>query len=277
MIEDLKESYYLGCYTKVVNDSTSFRKEDEEVEFIVLRSRLALNQIDFVLNATRSQANNVQKGINMLANALKLQDDQEILNLLDTADKSLLKLSDYYAICIAIIHLRVKNYTDALMVLNGVEHDEAVALRIQSLISINRIDLAESELPDIKDPNLSKVCAAHIGIVKGGDSARDSLYSIQDISDRGISTPLLQNMLAACFFAVGEWENASSAMIVASEKFTSDETTIINQAVALSHGTDYEKLQTQLNLVRSLKNPYTAGIEEMLKDFDQTAARLQAD
>ncbi|KAK8848231.1 Coatomer subunit epsilon [Tritrichomonas musculus] len=275
MIEELKETYYLGSYTKVVNDSTSYKKDDEEVEFIVLRSRLALNQIDFVLNATRAQTNNVQKGINLLANALKLSSQEEIQNLLGNIDQSLLQISDYYAICVAIIHLRINNYLDALSILDGVQHDEAVALRIQVLLSINRNDLAEAEISNIKDPNLSKICMAQIGIVKGGDAARDSLYSLQDIADRGISTPLLQNMLASCFFAVGEWENAASTMIVASEKFPNDEATQINQAVALSHGTDFEKLQTQLSLIKSLKNSYANTLNDMLKDFDETAARLK--
>lgn len=275
MIEELKETYYLGSYTKVVNDSTSYKKDDEEVEFIVLRSRLALNQIDFVLNATRAQTNNVQKGINLLANALKLSSQEEIQNLLGNIDQSLLQISDYYAICVAIIHLRINNYLDALSILDGVQHDEAVALRIQVLLSINRNDLAEAEISNIKDPNLSKICMAQIGIVKGGDTARDSLYSLQDIADRGISTPLLQNMLASCFFAVGEWENAASTMIVASEKFPNDEATQINQAVALSHGTDFEKLQTQLSLIKSLKNSYANTLNDMLKDFDETAARLK--
>lgn len=275
MIEELKETYYLGSYTKVVNDSTSYKKDDEEVEFIVLRSRLALNQIDFVLNATRAQTNNVQKGINLLANALKLSSQEEIQNLLGNIDQSLLQISDYYAICVAIIHLRINNYLDALSILDGVQHDEAVALRIQVLLSINRNDLAEAEISNIKDPNLSKICMAQIGIVKGGDAARDSLYSLQDIADRGISTPLLQNMLASCFFAVGEWENAASTMIVGSEKFPNDEATQINQAVALSHGTDFEKLQTQLSLIKSLKNSYANTLNDMLKDFDETAARLK--
>lgn len=275
MIEELKESYYLGSYTKVVNDSTSYRKDDEEVEFIVLRSRLALSQNDFVINATRGQTNNVQKGINLLANALKLTNEEEIQTLLSNIDRSLLQISDYYAICVATIYLRMNNYLDALSVLDGVAHDEAVALRIQALLSINRSDLAENEIANIKDPNLSKICMAQIGIVKGGDAARDSLYSLQDISDRGISTPLLQNMLASCFFAVGEWENAASTMIVASEKFPNDEATAINQAVALSHGTDFEKLQTQLALIKSFKNSYANTINDLLQDFDETATRLQ--
>ena len=93
MIDELKESYYLGSYTKVINDSSSFKKDDEEVEFIVLRSRLALNQIGIVINATNGQTNNVQKAINLLATSMKLSDQKEIQNLIQNADSSLLKIS----------------------------------------------------------------------------------------------------------------------------------------------------------------------------------------
>ena len=276
-LEDLKESYYFGAYSKVISDSASLRSSDPEVEFLVLRSRLAQNQVDFVLNATRSQANNVQKALNLLANVLKAGNDDKIRQILADADKSLLQLSEHYAICVGIAYLRIGAYTEALNVLNGIEHDEAIALKIQALIGINRVDLAEEELPNIKDQNLSKVCAAHVGIINGGDSARDVLYAIQDILDRGISTPLLHNLVAGCFFAIGEWENATNAMTVAIEQFPNDESTNINQAVVLSHGTEYEKLHTQLELIKSFNNPYTNELNEMLKDFDQTASRMQSE
>ena len=60
----------------------------------------------------------------------------------------------------------------------------------------------------------------------------------------------------------------------ASENFPNDDSIMINQAVALHRGTDYEKLKQQIQMVMSLNNSYTKSINDMLKDFDDTASRL---
>ena len=117
MTDELKELYYLGFYTKVVNEAASAKKGDEEVEFVVLRSRLALNQIDFVLNSTKPLANPVQKGVNLLARAIKAGSPEKVDALLGEVDQALVRTSPLYAVCIGIINLRIDRISEALEVL----------------------------------------------------------------------------------------------------------------------------------------------------------------
>ena len=281
MSDELKELYYLGFYTKVVNDAASAKKGDEEMEFIVLRSRLALNQIDFVLNATKTLSNPVQKGINMMAKAIKSGTQEGAEGALQDIDESLARTSALYAVCVGIINLRIERFGEALEALNGVEHDEAASVRIQALLSINRADLASTEVSGITQPILAKVCKAYVGLCTDKESAHEALLEFQDLAEsfaRYGDSPLLSNAIAVCHFVLGEWESGCSAIEAASEKFPSDEVTQINRAVALAHTTEYDKLKTQIEMIQSFqKNKYKAKLDEMLRDFDETAARLQTD
>ena len=96
----------------------------------------------------------------------------------------------------------------------------------------------------------------------------------RDIADRLPLSPLLANAISCCYCALGEWDNAQMSIQNASENFPNDDSIMINQAVALHRGTDYEKLKQQIQMVMSLNNSYTKSINDMLKDFDDTASRL---
>ena len=279
MTDELKELYYLGFYTKVVNEAASAKKGDEEVEFVVLRSRLALNQIDFVLNSTKPLANPVQKGVNLLARAIKAGSPDKVDALLGEVDQALVRTSPLYAVCIGIINLRIDRISEALEVLNCVEHSEAAAVRIQALLAINRADLAEAEVANISEPIQAKVCKAFVGVCKDKESAHESLLEFQDLAEsfaRYGESPLLANAIAVCHFVLGEWESGCSAIEAAAEKFPSDESTAINRAVALAHTTEYEKLKEQIAVIQSFeRNRYKTKLDEMLREFDERAAMLQ--
>ena len=279
MTDELKELYYLGFYTKVVNEAASAKKGDEEVEFVVLRSRLALNQIDFVLNSTKPLANPVQKGVNLLARAIKAGSPEKVDALLGEVDQALVRTSPLYAVCIGIINLRIDRISEALEVLNCVEHNEAAAVRIQALLAINRADLAEAEVANMSEPIQAKVCKAFVGVCKDKESAHESLLEFQDLAEsfaRYGESPLLANAIAVCHFVLGEWESGCSAIEAAAEKFPSDESTAINRAVALAHTTEYEKLKEQIAVIQSFeRNRYKTKLDEMLREFDERAAMLQ--
>ena len=279
MTDEIKELYYLGFYTKVVNEAASAKKADEEVEFVVLRSRLALNQIDFVLNSTKPLANPVQKGVNLLARAIKAGSPDKVDALLGEVDQALVRTSPLYAVCIGIINLRIDRISEALEVLNCVEHSEAAAVRIQALLAINRADLAEAEVANISEPIQAKVCKAFVGVCKDKESAHESLLEFQDLAEsfaRYGESPLLANAIAVCHFVLGEWESGCSAIEAAAEKFPSDESTAINRAVALAHTTEYEKLKEQIAVIQSFeRNRYKTKLDEMLREFDERAAMLQ--
>ena len=276
-VGELRERFYLGFFNKVIDASGSFDKGNEEVEFLVLRSRLGQNQVDFVLNTTKSQTTPVQKGVHLLCQSIKSSNKEEVISLLETVDHSLVQNSKYYAICVGIINMHIERYPEVLEVLNSVEDSEAASLRVQALLNINRVDLAETELPQVTDPILRSLCSAYVALYKGEEETKNALFSLLDLSERFEPSPILMNLIAVCHFSIGEWENGQNAILSASEQFPNDEATAINLAVSLSHTSPGQRLSTQLSLIKNFKNAYNSSIEEMLKTFDETASRLETD
>jgi hypothetical protein len=280
MTEEIASLYYLGYYARAAQEGAAAQKEDEEVESIVLRSRLAQNQIDLVINTTNSLGTAVHKGVNLLARSMKAGSKAEINQLLSQKDESLLRLSAVYAICVATIALRIQRFPDVLEVLNGVSHPEAAALRIQALLGISRVDLAEGELGNVTHDVLSKICRGYISLYKNADAVRHSLNDFEDLRDsyKGYgNSSLLCNAIAVCCYALGDWTTGCQYIQGFLENGINDEVSAVNLAVGLAHtATKVEELKTQIDIVRNYeRSGYRAKIDEMLKDFDATAARLQ--
>jgi hypothetical protein len=100
MTQDLEVSYYLGYYAYLVSQPT-LKSDNEDLEFLILRSRLALGQIDSVLLSTSSESNPTRKGINLLGKSLKTSSSSEIEAILAHRDEKLHKTSENYGICLS--------------------------------------------------------------------------------------------------------------------------------------------------------------------------------
>lgn len=273
-MEEIHDSFYAGLYAKVLADTKDIKKLDEFTEFMVLRSRIFCGQIDFVINQVKAQSSDMHKGVYLLAQSKKCNNVTEISNLLPKDDETTVATSPYYAICKAMLLIQTENISEALIILSGHKNDEAIAEKIHCLLLLNRPDIAQKELENISSQILRNIWTALVSLYLEKEEVRKSLYSLQDIADRLPLSPLLANAIACCYSALGEWDMAQMTIQNAAENFPNDESVIINQAVALHRGNDYEKLKTQVQMVMSLNNDYTKNINEMLKDFDDTVARL---
>ena len=91
------------------------------------------------------------------------------------------------------------------------------------------------------------------------------------------STPLLQNAIACCHYALEGWDNGSSEIESFLSKFPNNKAGQINRASGLGHQDDYDAFCQQVALVRSQKSSYNDQLNELLKDFDSTASRLTSE
>lgn len=272
-IEELRDLFSLGLYSNVIDEASSISKGDEEAEFLLLRSRIVRDPLDFVINTTKAGTTPVQKGIHFLAESLKITVKEKLESYLEDADMDLAKNSQYYSICVAIVNLRASRNIEALEVLNGNEYPEAVGLRIQALLAINRPDLAEKELGNINNsPILLVLCKAFVALFLGIEETKNALFELLDLSDRFESSIILSNLIAVCHFAIGEWANGRSQVLIADGLSDNNDTTKINTALSLFHSSDdFEKLKDQTEMIKSMNNVYSLKIQDMLKDFDDAA------
>ena len=273
-IEDIRDLFYLGYYNKVIDARSSIR-DNEEVEYMMAYSYLSLKQVDFVLN--KGETTPVRKGACLFGRCLKLEGDKDkILEILSNEiDQDMISNSCYYAIFAAIVNIKIKDYYEALKILNKFDDQNVSVIRIQALLGINRVDLAEYELKQITNGISNTVAKTYVGLIKGEEETKAALFSLLDLYDRYQDSPVILNLMVACHYAVGEWENGQNIVSILHDKFNNDPSVDINYAIGLSHSSEFSKFKTQISLVKNYKNSYNSSILSMLKDFDKTAENLE--
>ena len=273
-MEEIFEKFYIGMYSKIINES---KINDEEIEFIILRSRILLDQTDFVINYIKTKnLTSFYKVILLLANSKKIINQNELINfIINIKDEENLK-SIYYKICKSILYLQVEMISEALSLINDLNHPEIPSIKIQCYLKLNRIDLAEKELLNIKNDVLKSITNSFISLFKNKESIQTSLFILQDLSERFELTPLLANLISNCYFALGEFENGQMILNNLIEKFPNDISLQINNSIAIHRNSDYDKIQNQINLILNNNNNfYNFKLKEFLKDFDETIERIQ--
>lgn len=273
-IEDIRDLFYLGFYNKVI-DSGSSIKDNEEVEYMILYSYLSLKQIDFVLN--KGETTPVRKGACLLGRCLKLESDKDKIKeiLSNEIDQGMISSSCYYAIFAAIVNIKIQDYYEALKILNKFDNQNASVIRIQAFLGINRVDFAEYELKQITNGISNTIAKTYVGLFKGEEETKSALFSLLDLYDRYQDSSIILNLMVACHYAVGEWENGQNIISILHDKFSNDPSIDINYAIGLFHSSEFSKYKTQISLVNNYKNSYNSSILSMLKDFDQTAENLE--
>ena len=183
-------------------------------------------------------------------------------------------MSSHYSICVGLGYMIAEEYNDALECLHGVIHQDAAALRVQCLLSLERVDLAEEEIESITSNSLKAICNGIIGLKKDQNSTKTALYSLLDLSERYQLSPLLGSLIASCHFAIGEWEQGQSTILIASEKYPNDDSIMINSVLSGLRVADFAKMKSDIALINSNNSIYAQNIQKLLEDFDETAERI---
>lgn len=152
----------------------------------------------------------------------------------------------------ATIFLRENNPEGALRVLHISDHIECIQLRLHTLLSMNRLDLARKELKIMQekddDGTLTQLSLAAVNLQMGGDKIQEAYYIYQELIDKFGPTTLLLNGQASSFIQQGKFEEAESALQEALEKDSSCPETFINMIVLSQQtGKSHEVKGTQLH------------------------------
>lgn len=279
---DLKNAFYTGNFAQCIKEAQKLRPADPEVAYekdvLMYRAYLAQNKFGVIRDEIHSGSPAVIQPLRKLADylqntggrdALVAELEAEMSGNVDVTNTTLLLVA-------ATIFFQEGNYEAALRVVHPSDHLECIALRLQTLLRMDRVDLARKELKTMQDKDddatLTQLAQAWVNLQMGGDKIQDAYYIYQEMIDKFGSTSLLLNGQASSFIQQGKFEEAEASLQEALEKDSSNPDTLINMIVLSQQtGKAPEVCNRYLTQLKE-DNPNHAFVkahEQKEKDFDR--------
>merc|ERR1712117_720950 len=226
---DLKNAFYTGNYSQCIKEAQKMKPSSPDVavqrDAFLYRSYLGQKKFGLVEEEIGGGADERIKPIRTLAKYLKSPSSStELVSSLDAEVTSCsLDASNTTLLVVAATVLCAENNLEsALRVLHASDELECYAMRIQTLLKMDRVDLARKELKNMQekddDATLTQLATAWVNLQMGGEKIQDAYYIYQEMIDKFGSTPLLLNGQAASFLQQGKFEEAEAALQEAIEK-----------------------------------------------------------
>jgi len=135
----------------------------------------------------------------------------------------------------ATVLCMVEDHETALKACHCGQGLENMAIGVQVLISMNRLDVASahvSKMSDIDDDaTLTQLATAWVGSRQGGRKLQEAYYIYQELGDKFAWTVKLHNGLACCQMQMERWDDAEAELLQALEKNAKDADTLANLAL----------------------------------------------
>ncbi|XP_045634589.1 coatomer subunit epsilon isoform X1 [Ursus americanus] len=277
---DVKNAFYIGSYQQCINEAQRVKpsspERDVERDVFLYRAYLAQRKYGVVLDEIKPSSAPELQAVRMFAEYLAndSQRDSIVAELDREMSRSVDVTNTTFLLMAASIYFHDQNPDAALRALHQGDSLECMAMTVQILLKLDRLDLARKELKKMQDQdedatltqlatawvNLAVVSpwavlgergrigelgkgrcplhaapAAPVGRVPGGEKLQDAYYIFQEMADKCSSTLLLLNGQAACHMAQGRWEAAEGVLQEALDKDSGHPETLINLIVLSQH------------------------------------------
>lgn len=291
----LRNLFYLGCYQQVINEATNPHQPRSEAaklerKVFLYRAYLSQQKYQIVIAETQNSQSPELLAVNFLAKFFVclnqsgggspheiekcINDMKEILNLYQTSDivavigATLFYVHGAYDEALSYVHQRTKNL-------------ESVALTVQIFLKLNRPNLAQQQVKQLKswadDDTLAQLIEAWVNLYTGGpDKYQEAAYAFEELgSSKGSSAHVLSSQ-AVCKMQAGNFVEAETILLEAMNKNNSDPTTIINLiACATATGKPADLISRYFSQLGDLNanNSYILEIQAKESLFDRCAQR----
>ena len=285
---ELKTNFYLGNYQGAINEAATLRQASPNFlkDVYVFRSYIALGDSSMVLAEVDVQ--NTQTPLELqavhtlalIASGNKDDGASGLSRILELTGG--VALSDTLLVLLGFGFLSIGRFEDALRYASQAQSLEARALTIQTLLAINRLDLAEKEWLKMRaieeDAPLSQLAQAWLLVVAGGEKIREAVLIYQELIESYSPTPLLLNGLAICHIQSGNYQEAEKVLMSSLQKNSKDPETIINLLVSNTHHSKSVQSDVDKRLFRTLLTAvpghrWLQGLQNKESIFDSISAR----
>ena len=242
----VRNNFLVGNFQVAIDECSATpplsQQKTIEMKVFLYRARLALGDAQGVI-ADINEAPMALEAVKYLAAFMLHPDKREaclgkvLQNLEDelTANNGSLRMVG------GIMHAELKQYTEALSVLKGpgATTPEHAALRIQILLKMNRLDVAQRELAELTnssddDAVVTQLAQGWVYAAMGGSKCEEASYIFQELMDKFDPTVMLMNSLAVCKLHMEQYPEADELLQSALEENPDDVDTIVNSIVDAS-------------------------------------------
>merc|ERR1712176_204324 len=272
---ELRNNFYLGNFTAAVNEANKLKLSGEkavEKDVFLFRSLIGQKQYSVVKGEIGSSAPTQLQAVKCLAEYLSSRKADGPLKTLDSQLQSLAPENWVSPVMSAAIYLQEGRMEDALRTLQMTDHIEGLAMQVQILIMMERVDLAKKLITKMdEDATVTQLATAWTNIGLGGEKAQEAYYIFQELMDKTQPSPNLLNGAAAAHIAQGKWDEADGAVKEAAEKDPNFAETLINQVmVSTQTGAEDIARRTLATLRGSCpSHPFVKDLAQKEADMDR--------
>ncbi|XP_016982909.1 coatomer subunit epsilon [Drosophila rhopaloa] len=283
---DARNEYYIGNFMGSIN----FVLPEQGTAGSELLSYMYLSYL--AIDSGRIVASDIKEGNATPLQALRLV--HEAFEQPSRTEELLEKLTDKVAgeedetniwhIATAIVYCHDGQFENALKILHGSTNLESMALSVQCLLRLHRVDLAKqlvAKMQEISDDaTLTQLAQAWVALAQGTEQMQDAFHIYQEFCEKFKPTPGLLNGQAVVHLGLERYEEADSVLRESLLKKHNDYDTLINLMV-LAHLTakPAEAITRNLEQLRQFypKSDFVTDLDKKSSEFDRLCLQYDLD